>query len=86
MIIFKSNECKRIEKQLNEIKVNLENNYKDLAIKACKESEVLMEDGYRAGKLKQKEYVDLKRKLNDFKQKMHHYDHTNVSKFLKERY
>ena len=44
MSIFKKNTTKKeIETSLNEIQINLENNYKDLAIKAFKDSSELVE-------------------------------------------
>ena len=43
MSIFKKNTTKKeIETSLNEIQINLENNYKDLAIKAFKDSSELV--------------------------------------------
>ena len=50
MSIFKKNlEKNAVKKALNEIQINLENNYKDLAIKAYNDAAALIET-YRADK------------------------------------
>ena len=57
MSIFKKNlEKNAVKKALNEIQINLENNYKDLAINAYNDAAALIET-YRADKkLNDKEY------------------------------
>lgn len=49
MSIFKRTQKKCSKKALNEIQINLENNYKDLAIKAYNDAAALIET-YRADK------------------------------------
>ena len=63
MSIFKKNTTKKeIETSLNEIQINLENNYKDLAIKAFKDSSELVER-YHNESLMRKRMVNIKDSL-----------------------
>ena len=62
MSIFKKNTTKKeIETSLNEIQINLENNYKDLAIKAFKDSSELVERYHNESLIDEKAYVFAKR-------------------------
>lgn len=67
MSIFKKNlEKNAVKKALNEIQINLENNYKDLAIKAYNDAAALIET-YRADKkLNDKDYEKYKQELAVF--------------------
>ena len=57
MSIFKKNTTKKeIETSLNEIQINLENNYKDLAIKAFKDSSELVERYHNESLIDEKAY------------------------------
>ncbi len=75
-----------LDDKLNELQMNLENNYKDLAIAARKEAESLYARMMEEGKFKEKEAVAYRKRLDDYAKRMEHYDHTNISVFLKERY
>lgn len=69
-----------------EVQVNLENNYKDLAIMARKELDILIEELYEQKYLTDADYSYYKDEAQKVKDKMEGYDHTNISKFLKDRY
>ncbi|MCI6677405.1 MAG: hypothetical protein MSG78_11060 [Clostridiales bacterium] len=86
MWLFKKKADKELERVFWELQMNLENNYKDLAIAAYREAEQLMEQKKKSNDLSQKEYKKYKRQLAEYSKKMEHYNHTNVSNFLKERY
>lgn len=75
-----------LDDKLNELQMNLENNYKDLAISARKEAETMYAEMKGKGMLKEKEALAYRKRLDDYAKKMVHYDHTNISNFLKERY
>jgi hypothetical protein len=64
---------KEIENLFNEIQINLENNYKDLAIGARKKAEIRLEEV--KGELKDKDYARLKSKLDDYTKRMEGYHH-----------
>jgi hypothetical protein len=64
---------KEIEGLFNEIQINLENNYKDLAIGARKKAEIRLEEV--KGELKDKDYARLKSKLDDYTKRMEGYHH-----------
>ena len=71
MSIFKKNTTKKeIETSLNEIQINLENNYKDLAIKAFKDSSELVERYHN-----EKAYAKYKGQLDVFAKRMEGYSH-----------
>ncbi len=66
---------KEIEDIFNEIQINLENNYKDLAIGARKKAELRLEELKRSGELDDKVYGKLKVKMDDFTKRMEGYHH-----------
>ncbi len=66
---------KEIEELFNEIQINLENNYKDLAIGARKKAEARLKDIEATGELKEKDYKRLKTKLDDYTKRMEGYHH-----------
>lgn len=72
--------------KFTEIQVNLENNYKDLAIMSRKELETLITELHEKGDLSDSDYSYYKKEADKLKEKMNGYDHTNISKFLKDRY
>ena len=76
MSIFKKNlEKNAVKKALNKIQINLENNYKDLAIKAYNDAAALIET-YRADKkLNDKDYEKYKQGLAVFHKRMEGYSH-----------
>lgn len=66
---------KEIEELFNEIQINLENNYKDLAIGARKKAEIRLNQLKDENNLKDKDYQKLKAKLDDFTKRMEGYHH-----------
>ncbi len=64
-----------IEALFNEIQINLENNYKDLAIDARKKAEIRLNQLKDDNNLKNKDYQKLKEKLDDFTKRMEGYHH-----------
>lgn len=74
MFNSKGKEAKReMEALYNEIQINLENNYKDLAIGARKKASVRLEE--LKDDLKEKDYTKLKAKLDDYTKRMEGYHH-----------
>ncbi|MCM1273079.1 MAG: hypothetical protein NC225_11270 [Clostridium sp.] len=67
--------CREIEALFHDIQINLENNYKDLAIGARKSAEVKLEEMRQSGELGDKDYKRLKLKLDDFTKRMEGYHH-----------
>lgn len=86
MWLLKKKKDEELEKAFWELQMNLENNYKDLAISAYKKVIELMEDRKHSKRLSEKEYEKYIKQLEQYSKKMEHYNHTNVSSFLKERY
>lgn len=86
MWLFKKKKDEELEKAFWELQMNLENNYKDLAISAHKKVMELMEDRKHSQSLSSKDYEKYVKRLEEYSKKMEHYNHTNVSSFLKERY
>ena len=66
---------KEVEAIFNDIQINLENNYKDLAIGARKKAENRLDELKRAGELSDKDYAKLKVKMDDFTKRMEGYHH-----------
>ncbi len=66
---------KEIEDLFNDIQINLENNYKDLAIGARKKAEEKLASVEKTGELKDKDYKKLKAKLDDYTNRMKGYHH-----------
>jgi hypothetical protein len=64
---------KEIMNLFNEIQINLENNYKDLAIGARKKAEQRLDEV--KGELKEKDYIKLKQTLDDYTKRMEGYHH-----------
>lgn len=76
MSIFKKNlEKNAVKKALNEIQINLENNYKDLAIKAFKDSSELIEKYHNTAVINEKTYIKYKQQLDEFSKRMVGYSH-----------
>lgn len=77
MLFFrkKTAEEKKIETLINDLKLYLENNYKDLAISSRKEAVELVEQYYRQGKLKKKKYESYSQLLEVYTKEMTHYNH-----------
>ena len=66
---------KEVENLFHEIQINLENNYKDLAISARKQAEIRLEELYKSNDLSEKEYQKWKKILDDYTEKMIGYHH-----------
>lgn len=64
-----------LEGKLNELKMNLENNYKDLARTALKEYQELVAQYYDAGELKEKDYKKYKQIADEYAMRMLNYHH-----------
>ena len=71
----KKNGKQEIESLFHEIQINLENNYKDLAISARKKAEVRLRELQENGELKEKDYGKLKVKLDEYTTRMEGYHH-----------
>ncbi len=64
-----------LETILNDLQVNLENNYKDLAHAALKKLHIALESHLENGTLKKKEYDRYKKIADDYSVKMADYHH-----------
>lgn len=73
--MFTNKVHKAIDLQINDLKLYLENNYKDLAIEALRESITLVESCYEEGKLKERGYKKYKKILDDYTLNMKDYNH-----------
>lgn len=76
MFQSKSKQAKKeVETLFHEIQINLENNYKDLAIGARKKAEARLEELKAAGDLSDKDYRRLKEKMDEYTRRMEGYHH-----------
>ena len=66
---------KRLDAEFNDLTINLENNYKDLAIAALKKLKVSVEELHDKGSLKDKDYLKVKAKVDDYSKRMEGYHH-----------
>ena len=66
---------KQINAAINELDMNLSNNYKDLAHKALKELDELVHKLHEDGDLKEKDYMKLSAKVDEYKRRMAGYHH-----------
>jgi len=80
-MLFKSKSQKACEKALNEIQMNLENNYKDLAIGAFKDAAIFIEQEYKSANISEKDYQKYKSSLAVFEKRMEGYSHRLNIKF-----
>lgn len=64
-----------IEALFHEVQINLENNYKDLAIGARKQAEEKLRAYEASGELKGKDLEKLKTKLAEYTKRMEGYHH-----------
>ena len=60
---------------LNELKINLANNYKDLAHDALKKLHATLEEYYQSGQIKEKDYKKYKKVADDYSDRMADYHH-----------
>lgn len=65
----------KIDGKMNELKMNLANNYKDLAHTALKELDSMIEEMKSSGELKEKDYVKMRSMVDGYKTKMADYHH-----------
>lgn len=83
-MFFKKKEVKELELCIHNIQMNLENNYKDLAISYLKDAERLYTEYCQEGRLSKTEQTRLGKKISEYQQRMKGYSHTDISKFLHE--
>lgn len=60
---------------LNELKMNLANNYKDLAHDALKKLHSTLDEYYNSGVMKEKDYNKYKKIADDYSSRMADYHH-----------
>lgn len=60
---------------INDLNMNLANNYKDLAHDALKKLDETVEQMYQGGELKEKDYEKMKQTVDEYKRKMANYHH-----------
>lgn len=66
---------KQINEAINELDMNLANNYKDLAHQALRNLDDLVNTLYAEGSLKEKDFKKLSDKVADYKRQMAGYHH-----------
>lgn len=71
-----SKKDKELESVINQIRVDLSNNYKDNAVENIKKLEQLLEEKSSGGKMKEKDYHSYKSLLDDFKHDVAHFKRT----------
>ncbi len=64
-----------LDGKMNELKINLENNYKDLAHDALKELQTALENYKESGEIKEKDYMKYKQKVDSYAMRMMNYHH-----------
>lgn len=64
-----------LDSKMNELKINLENNYKDLAQDALKELQASLEGYKETGEIKEKDYLKYKQKVDSYAMRMMNYHH-----------
>ncbi|MDO5156112.1 MAG: hypothetical protein Q4D51_09100 [Eubacteriales bacterium] len=73
--MFKKKIHVELDAILQDLRVNLENNYKDLAHDALKRLHATLEDHKTNGTLKEKDYLKYKKIADDYSKRMEHYHH-----------
>ncbi len=66
---------KQINAAVNELEMNLSNNYKDLAHKALKDLDILINQLHDDGSLKEKDFIKMSAKVDEYKRQMAGYHH-----------
>lgn len=74
-IVLKKSIRKDIDIVLNELKINLENNYKDLAHQALDRLHKIIDEYHDSDMMSDKDYLKYKRIANDYSLKMKDYHH-----------
>lgn len=77
--MFEIKEKKMLDEKLTELKMNLENNYKDLAHDALKELYTLLEYLHKNRKIKDKTYLKYKAVADGYASDMADYGHFTAS-------
>ena len=65
----------QLNAKLNEMNMNLANNYMDLAHDALKELDQMVEDLKQSGDLKEKDYQKMRQMVDGYKVKLSDYHH-----------
>lgn len=65
----------QLNAKLNEMNMNLANNYKDLAHDALKELDQMVENLKQSGDLKEKDYQKMRQMVDGYKVKLSDYHH-----------
>ena len=68
----------QLNAKLNEMNMNLANNYKDLAHDALKELDQMVEDLKQSGDLKEKDYQKMRQMVDGYKVKLSDYHHSRL--------
>lgn len=71
----KSEAEKKLDQEINDMKLYLENNYKDLAIQSRKDAITLLERYNDEGELKPEVYAQYKKILDEYTENMKNYNH-----------
>ncbi len=66
---------RQLDEKLNELNMNLANNYKDLAHGALKELDIMVEEMKSSGDLKEKDYQKMRKTVDDYKARLANYHH-----------
>lgn len=74
-MLFKNKIKKQIELQINDLKLYLENNYKDLAIQSRKDAIALVEQSYKNKQINEKTYLKYQKQLGEYTEQMKDYNH-----------
>ena len=73
---------KELEEVINQIKVDLSNNYKDNAVENIRKLEKLLEEKRAGGKLKEKDAASYSEQLDAFKKDVANFCNVNLNKGL----
>ena len=74
-MFFKNKAKQQIEIQIQDLKLYLENNYKDLAIQARKDAIELVEQSYKNKQINEKTYFKYQKQLGEYTEQMKDYNH-----------
>ena len=85
-MFFKKKEAQELDKLIKNIQSNLENNYKDMARSFLKDAQALLERCRQEKILNEKDLKYYSEKIDGYEMKMKGYEHTDISKYLHDRY
>ena len=74
-MFFKNATVKQLDEKINRIQNNFENNYKDAAQLNLKEYEAMLNEAISNDKLKAKQILHYKNKLEEYKNQMQKFTH-----------